>query len=45
MLSSSVIERSPTPKAYKAMANKFAREGLDYETVWSQVAEKGPINL
>jgi len=35
------IIRSPSPKAYQAMVDKFAREGLDYETVWSQVSEKG----
>jgi hypothetical protein len=39
--SSTVIARSPSPKAYQAMVDKFAREGLDYETVWSQVSEKG----
>jgi len=33
------IERS---KAYQVMVDKFAREGLDYETVWSQVSEKTP---
>jgi len=38
--STTVIERSPSPKAYQAMVDKFAREGLDYETVWSQVSEK-----
>ncbi|PPQ65467.1 hypothetical protein CVT26_000107 [Gymnopilus dilepis] len=32
------IERSPSPKAYQAMVDKFAREGLDYETVWSHVS-------
>jgi len=36
------IERSPSPKAYQVMVDKFAREGLDYETVWSQVSEKTP---
>lgn len=41
MLSTPVIVRSPSPKAYQAMVDKFAREGLDYETVWSQVSEKG----
>jgi len=35
--------RSPSPKAYRAMVFKFALEGLDYETVWSQVSEKGQI--
>jgi len=39
--STTVIVRSPSPKAYQAMVDKFAREGLDYETVWSQVSEKG----
>ena len=34
------IERSPSPKAYQAMVDKFAREGFDYEAVWSQVSEK-----
>lgn len=34
------IERSPSPKAYQVMVDKFAREGLDYEAVWSQVSEK-----
>ena len=33
-------ERSPSPKAYQVMVDKFAREGLDYEAVWSQVSEK-----
>jgi len=37
---STTIVRSPSPKAYQAMVDKFAREGLDYETVWSQVSEK-----
>jgi len=45
MLSSSEIERSPSPKAYQVMANKFAREGLDYEAVWSHVTEKSPAVL
>ncbi|CAA7265108.1 unnamed protein product [Cyclocybe aegerita] len=43
MLSSNpgeTIERSASPKAYQVMVDKFAREGLDYETVWSQVSEK-----
>ncbi|KAJ3515526.1 hypothetical protein NLJ89_g1698 [Agrocybe chaxingu] len=43
MLSSNpgeTIERSASPKAYQIMVDKFAREGLDYETVWSQVSEK-----
>jgi len=39
-LSGKIIERSPSPKAYQSMVNKFAREGLDYETVWSQVSAK-----
>jgi len=34
------VERSPSPKAYQAMVDKFAREGLDYETVWSHVSTK-----
>lgn len=39
------VERSPSPKAYQVMVDKFAREGLDYETVWSQVSEKtSPIS-
>jgi len=38
---STTIVRSPSPKAYQAMVSKFAREGLDYETVWNQVSEKG----
>ena len=42
---SMTIVRSPSPKAYQAMVNKFAREGLDYETVWSQVSEKSLWNL
>jgi len=37
---STTIVRSPSPKAYQAMVDKFAREGLDYETVWSQVSGK-----
>jgi len=36
-----VIVRPPSSKAYQAMVDRFAREGLDYETVWSQVSEKG----
>jgi len=40
--SGEVIERSSSPKAYQVMVDKFAREGLDYETVWSQVSEKTP---
>ena len=39
--STTAIVRSPSPKAYQAMVSKFAREGLDYETVWNQVSEKG----
>jgi len=39
--SATVIVRSPSPKAYQAMVDRFAREGLDYETVCSQVSEKG----
>jgi len=35
------IAQCPSPKAYQAMVSKFAREGLDYETIWSQVSEKG----
>jgi len=38
--STTAIARSPSPKAYQAMVDIFAREGLDYETVWSQVSEK-----
>jgi len=38
--SGNMTERSPSPKAYQAMVDKFAREGLDYETVWSQVSAK-----
>lgn len=37
-LSGKIVERSPSPKAYQVMVDKFAREGLDYETVWSQVS-------
>jgi len=39
--STTAIVRSPSPKAYQAMVSKFAREGLDYETVWNQVSVKG----
>jgi hypothetical protein len=39
-LSGAFFERSPSPKAYQVMVDMFAREGLDYETVWSQVSEK-----
>jgi hypothetical protein len=35
------LTQCPSPKAYQAMVSKFAREGLDYETIWSQVSEKG----
>ncbi|KAF9525139.1 hypothetical protein CPB83DRAFT_860067 [Crepidotus variabilis] len=47
MLSTSSVERSPSPKAYQVMTEKFAREGLDYEAIWSQVTENstGPISL
>ncbi|KIM44925.1 hypothetical protein M413DRAFT_366511 [Hebeloma cylindrosporum] len=38
--SGEVIERSPSPKAYQVMVDKFAREGLDYEAVWCHVSEK-----
>ncbi|KAF8963436.1 hypothetical protein BDZ97DRAFT_2075900 [Flammula alnicola] len=38
--SSEITERSTSPKSYQAMVDQFAREGLDYETVWSQVSEK-----
>jgi len=40
--SGKTTERSPSPKAYQAMVDKFAREGLDYEAVWSRVSEKEP---
>ena len=43
--STSDIVWPPSPKAYQAMVDKFAREGLDYETVWSQVSEKGQTSL
>jgi len=39
--STTVIVRNPSSKAYQAMVYRFAREGLDYETIWSQVSEKG----
>ena len=44
MLSSATgIVWSPSPKAYQTMVDKFAREGLDYETIWSQVSEASPL--
>jgi len=39
----SQIAPSPSPKAYQALVDEFAREGLDYETVWSQVSEKASL--
>ncbi len=39
-IDSSASDQSPSPKAYQVMANKFAQEGLDYETIWSDVSQK-----
>jgi len=39
-LSGKATECSPSPRAYQVMVDKFAREGLDYETVWSHISEK-----
>ncbi|KIK09028.1 hypothetical protein K443DRAFT_672065 [Laccaria amethystina LaAM-08-1] len=38
--SSDKSKRTFSSKAYRSMVDKFAREGLDYETIWSQVSEK-----
>lgn len=38
--SSDKSRRFFSSKAYRSMVDKFAREGLDYETIWSQVSEK-----
>ncbi|PPQ67702.1 hypothetical protein CVT24_002758 [Panaeolus cyanescens] len=32
--------RYPSPKAYQEMVNVFAKQGLDYETIWSRLSER-----
>ncbi|KAH9479558.1 hypothetical protein JR316_0008153 [Psilocybe cubensis] len=34
------LDRSSTVRSYQTVVDKFAREGLDYESVWDQVSEK-----